>query len=108
MLEVRPTTLDVGICTPLPGTPLWETVFQSLPDGRALNIEGSRLHTMALYNHYYCSLSGRELERKIRDFYRRFYLRPAYLWQRAQETLRARDWKSPARAGLNIFRFLLS
>ncbi|MGA9350038.1 MAG: radical SAM protein [Anaerolineae bacterium] len=108
VLEIEPTTLDVGICTPLPGTRLWEQLCQSQPKGfEYQGIEVTDLHTVSIFNKYYCDVQGSELERSVRRLYRRFYLRSKYLWQRAGEAHSIKSGYDIAQFGFSVMRFLL-
>ncbi len=79
VLALRPTTATFGICTPYPGTPLFDLVKGEHPeigDGSAADL--SRLHVEGFFNDCFCSLSGDELQDYVKKAYRRFYLRPGY------------------------------
>lgn len=77
--ELNPTTATFGICTPYPGTPLFEEVAKKAPeieDGSATDL--SKLHTEGLFNEYFTDLNREQLKRAVRRAYRKFYLRPSY------------------------------
>ncbi|MBF0344365.1 MAG: radical SAM protein [Nitrospirae bacterium] len=79
ILRLQPTTATFGICTPYPGTPLFEMVrakYPAIGDGSASDL--SRLHVEGLFNEHYTSLKKEELGHIVRQAYKRFYLRPSY------------------------------
>jgi tRNA A37 methylthiotransferase MiaB len=107
VLELEPTTLDVGICTPLPGSELWNLVCAAHPEGIDVQrIEAAELHTIPVMSNSYCGVDAAQLERSVRRLYRRFYLRPGYLWQRAAGVHSMRGLCDLARYGLSVTRFM--
>jgi radical SAM superfamily enzyme YgiQ (UPF0313 family) len=108
ILEVEPTTVDVGICTPLPGTRMWEELFSTRPEAREnAGVESAALHTVPVFSDFFCDVGGKELEAAVRRIYRRFYCRPKYLWQRAREARTRRRLSDTFRYGLSVMRFIL-
>lgn len=106
--EVEPTTIDIGICSPYPGSELFRELLREHPElGDENRLSLKDLHTAGTYNEWYTSVSRDDLERRIRRAYREYYLRPRYLlwWLRRM--------KSPAevarilRGGVNVIRFSL-
>jgi len=80
--KIDPTIATFGICTPVPGTELFEAVKKSCPqikDGTQRDFRG--LHTEAFYNKLFTQLSNEELAKSIRSVYRSFYLRPSYIFK---------------------------
>jgi len=80
--KIRPTTASFGICTPYPGSRLFEEVAKGCPEikdgsGSHLGI----LHIQALFNENFTHIKRDKLEKDLRRAYRSFYLRPAYLCQ---------------------------
>jgi len=91
ILEIEPTTVTFGICTPYPGTPLFREVASRHPEiGDGSNSDLANLHVMALYNEHYTTAPQPVLEKSVRRAYRRFYMRPGYLL-RALGRLRSLD-----------------
>jgi radical SAM superfamily enzyme YgiQ (UPF0313 family) len=109
VLALAPTTATFGICTPYPGTPLYERVRAIHPeigDGTASDL--SRLHVTGLFNEHYTSLKRHELEGLVRRAYRRFYLRPGYWLQAVGEQVRGMDdIKRLSIAAVNVLDFIL-
>jgi radical SAM superfamily enzyme YgiQ (UPF0313 family) len=107
-LKIDPTTVSFGICTPYAGTPLYYEVLKKnkeIRDGSALNLRD--LHETSFYNKYFTSLTDKELEKYVKKAYRRFYLRPSYLFR---FLLRIKDLDELRRvmlAGSNVFSFSL-
>jgi len=82
VLKLNPTTATFGICTPYPGTPLYEELIKDFPEiGDGTQADFSRLHTQGVFNQSFTSLKSPELERCLRAAYRRFYVRPAYIFK---------------------------
>jgi len=110
VLKLDPTTVTFGICTPYPGTPLFDMVKQKSPeieDGSDTDL--SKLHVEGLFNEYYTSLTKEELARFVKYAYRKFYLRPVYWVKSIRSHLRGvDDLKRLSIAGTNVFSFMLN
>lgn len=106
---LAPTTATFGICTPYPGTPLFESVARMAPqllDGTSSDL--SKLHVEGLFNAFYCSVPPEDLPRLVRRAYRRFYLRPGYMTRLAFSQVRSLDdLKRCLIAGTRILDFVL-
>jgi len=105
--KLRPSTATFGICTPYPGTPLFEMVQRKCPeigDGTSTNL--ANLHVEGLYNEYYTTLRKEELADLVKSAYRRFYLRPSYWVQVVREQFRGiDDIKRVSIAAANVLDF---
>lgn len=75
--EIAPTLLTVGICTPIPGSPLFDALAADRPAFRASVHESGEIHASAARNRLYCSVPEDELEQLQRRAYREFYGNPA-------------------------------
>jgi len=107
-MELRPTTIDIGICTPYPGTDLYEQVAAEFPEiGDASDITLRNLHTISLYNRHYTSLKPGEIEAFLTKSYRRFYLNPGYIFRQLRRCRSLTMLISIIAAGLNVIRFSL-
>ena len=107
MLEIEPTTVTFGICTPYPGTPLFRDVARKDPtigDGAA-NAAMERLHVEGEFNHLYCSVDQNDLRAALKRFYRRFYLRPSYLIAMVARIRNFNMLRNAVLGGLNVFVF---
>lgn len=82
-IELSPDYAKVCFATPLPATEL----FRMLEDGGHIKTHDwskYAFHNVSeVYDHP--TMSWPELERYYQEFYRRFYLRPAYIWNRLVE-----------------------
>ncbi|MBM3253799.1 MAG: radical SAM protein [Candidatus Omnitrophica bacterium] len=108
VLELEPTTATFGICTPYPGTPLFEEVAKLSPELKdGTSADFSKLHTVGLFNEYYTDLNKQELEKNVRLAYRRFYWRISYLLEMLTKIDGIKDLKKFAIAGFKIFDFSL-
>ncbi|WP_027192311.1 B12-binding domain-containing radical SAM protein [Fundidesulfovibrio putealis] len=109
VLALNPTTATFGICTPYPGTPLFEEVLKVAPeitDGSHTDL--SKLHVEGLFNEYYCHVDKKQLPKLVRQAYRRFYMRPKYWVQCFRESLRtSHDVKRVALASTRLFEFII-
>jgi radical SAM superfamily enzyme YgiQ (UPF0313 family) len=109
VLALNPTTATFGICTPYPGTPLFEEVQKLAPeieDGSHTNL--SKLHVEGLFNEYYCHVDNKQLPKLVRQAYRRFYMRPRYWAQCCRESLRtSHDIKRVVLASTKLFEFII-
>ncbi len=108
VIRLNPTTATFGICTPYPGTPLFDEVAEAHPeirDGSASDL--SKLHTEGLYNELYCRVSKEDLARLGPWAYRRFYLRCGYLLRFAFRQVRGLDdFKRVMLAGTRVLDFI--
>lgn len=111
VLELDPTTATFGLCTPYPGTPLYEEVKQHHPEigdlSHGTTTDFSRLHKQGEFNHLYCDAPREFLESAVRSAYRRFYLRPKFVWKTANRIRSAADVKRFALAGTRVVDFAL-
>ncbi len=75
--RISPTMLTVGICTPIPGSLLFEELVSRVPAVGNLPASPEGIHTRAVLNQLYCDVSAEKLESAQRKVYRRFYGNPA-------------------------------
>jgi radical SAM superfamily enzyme YgiQ (UPF0313 family) len=108
VLRLNPTTATFGICTPYPGTPLFDQVAEKHPeirDGSSTDL--SRLHVEGLFNKLYCDVGREDLGGLVRRAYRRFYLRPGYMLRLARGQIRSLDdLKRVLLAGTRVLDFI--
>lgn len=106
--ELRPTTATFGICTPYPGTPLFQQVADAFPeiaDGSASDL--SKLHVEGLYNEQFSSLTSLELNGLVQRAYRSFYLRPSHWVTMLKTQFRSiDDLKRVSLAAANVLDFI--
>lgn len=77
---IDPTIVTFGICTPYPGTKLFEQVIAKYPEvGDGSDCDLEKLHTNSFYNEVYTDLTNEQLNKWIKKIYRSFYFRPIYL-----------------------------
>lgn len=106
-IEIKPTTATFGICTPYPGTPLFRDVKrmdESIDDG-AKNAAMDRLHVQGSFNHLYCDVDADDLSKTVKRFYRRFYLRPSYIWLQLTRIRNSNMLRNVVIGGMNVFNF---
>lgn len=105
---IKPTTIDVGICTPYPGTDLFDeliTVYPAIKDGTETSLEN--LHISGRFNEHYTSLSSKEIELFLRQIYRGFYLRPSYVVKCLKRMRNPYHIRNIYYAGVNVLDFAL-
>jgi radical SAM superfamily enzyme YgiQ (UPF0313 family) len=107
--KLNPTTATFGICTPYPGSELYDNVAEVYPDIKKLNTtcDLNNLHQKAFYNQFYTKLNPEQIEKFLRVAYRKFYLRPGKIFDIAWKNLRSfDDIKRLSLAGANILDFI--
>ena len=107
--ELDPTTASFGILTPYPGTELFEMVASKHPeirDGSASNM--NNLHTSGFYSESVCGLKSDYLSKAVVRAYRKFYLRPNYLFKRLMSIETLEELFILAIAGFNVIGFTLT
>jgi len=105
--RINPHTIQVSLAAPYPGTSLYRQAVDNgwltADDSAALvNDRGVQLAALS-----YPHLSKDEIFQAMEVFYRRFYFRPAKIWEIVREMLA--DWqmlKRRLREGVEFFRFL--
>lgn len=109
ILEIDPTIITFGITTPYPGTPLFNEVAKVHPEiGDGSQMDISRLHTDTFFNQFFTELSNDEMSKEIRRIYRRFYLRPSYVWKWLKRIDSMEEFKRVTMAGANVLDFSFS
>lgn len=106
--QIKPTTVSYGICTPYPGSLLFEEVelvHPEIKDGSSVDL--SRLHTKCFFNECFTSLSQEELEKSVRHAYGKFYINLSYILSNLKRIRSASDFKKYLLASLKIFDFSL-
>jgi len=104
--EIDPTTVTFGICTPYPGTKLFEEVVKEHPeimDGSSQDL--SKIHETAFFNQYFTDLDPEELKEYVKKAYRSFYFRPSYILKWLMKIRSIDELKRVILAGLNVFSF---
>jgi len=104
--KINPTTATFGICSPYPGSKLFEIVEKKYPeikDGSSTDL--SVLHTRGLFNDLYCSASLEQLPQLVKKAYFKFYMRPSYFLKTFKRIRNLDDFKRFWRAGKNIIDF---
>jgi anaerobic magnesium-protoporphyrin IX monomethyl ester cyclase len=105
-ISLEPTTVTFGICTPYPGTPLFEevaTIYPEINDGTGADF--SKLHVQGFCNPHFTQLSSDYLRQAVPMAYRRFYMRPSYLLRSLTRIKDLNDVKRYALAGTKVFDF---
>lgn len=80
--KIDPTIVSFGVCTPYPGTKLFDLVVEKHPEiGDGSDCDLAKLHTQSFYNEVYTDLSTEQLNAWIKKIYWEFYFRPTYLFR---------------------------
>ncbi len=104
--RISPSVVTFGICTPYPGTPLFEEVLAAHPDiGDGSDCNISKLHKEGFFNEYYCDISSEELTYYVQKAYRDFYFRPRYILHRLLSIRSKQNLMQNIKAGLNVLKF---
>jgi hopanoid biosynthesis associated radical SAM protein HpnJ len=102
--EIDPTTIQVSIAAPYPGTALFRQAHESgwLAGNGLLDADGIQKSELS-----YPHLPDREIFAAVERFYRRFYFRPRKMTVMAAEMLRSFElMKRRLREGREFFSFL--
>jgi len=105
--EINPHTIQVSLAAPYPGTTLYKQAVENgwLQDSDAFNLVNDRGVQLAAIS--YPHLSKEEIFHSMEVFYKRFYFRPAKIWEIVREMLASWDiTKRRLREGVEFFRFL--
>ncbi|MGJ3259978.1 MAG: B12-binding domain-containing radical SAM protein [Rhodospirillales bacterium] len=108
--DIEPSTATFGICTPYPGTPLFRDVARadaSIGDGTD-NAAMERLHLEGDYNASYCDVDSTTLSRTVKQFYRRFYLRPKHLMGALARLRNGNMVRNAVIGGTNVIGFIFN
>lgn len=104
--DIHPTTVTFGICTPYPGTELFESVAKEHPeifDGSSQDL--SKIHETAYFNQFFTDFTPEELEEYVRKAYRSFYFRLSYILGWFSRVKNLDELKRVMIAGSNVFSF---
>ena len=104
--EIEPTTVTCGAMTPYPGTELYEKIRKKRPEiGDGSKCDLSTLHTSGFFSKEICSLSDEEVGKAVKLLYRKFYLRPSYVFGRLLSIRSFVDARRLLFAGLDVLSF---
>ena len=104
--KIDPTIITFGICTPYPGTKLFEQVLEKYPDvGDGSNCDLEKLHTNSFYNEVYTDLSNQQLNHWIKKIYRSFYFRPIYILKWLNRINSVGEFKRVSMAAAHVVDF---
>jgi radical SAM superfamily enzyme YgiQ (UPF0313 family) len=106
--KIKPSTITYGIMTPYPGTEIYNQVVAQDPSfGDGTRINAQSIHTNASFSKIFSRIDEKKLEQYVQEGYQRFYMRPAYIFERLSQV---RDWQELKRlvlAGTQVFRFIM-
>lgn len=103
---IDPTIVTFGICTPYPGTKLFEQVLEKHPDvGDGSDCDLEKLHTNSFYNEVYTDLTNEQLNMWIKKIYRSFYFRPIYLLKWLNRINSVSEFKRVSLAAAQVIDF---
>ncbi len=104
-LELDPDYVHITVFTPFPATQLYEEALRlSIVESdvwRAYAQNPSMEFTPPIWEE---NFSRAELQAIIRDAYKRFYLRPKYIWRRLTSLRSLSEFKRQFNAGLSVLR----
>lgn len=104
--EIDPTTATFGAFTAYPGTELFKSIKNKVPElGDGTQYDISRLHTIGFYNYVFCDLSDEEIGKAVHNAYRKFYLRPKYVLNNLKNISSFGELKRKFMASLDVALF---
>lgn len=107
--SIRPSTVTYGMMTPYPGTEIFRRVAEANPAfGDGTQINAASIHTTASFSNIFTSLPQEQLERYVRTGYRKFYLRPSYLFNRLMKINDLAELRRLILAGFYVLSFVFS
>ncbi|MGH8138465.1 MAG: hopanoid biosynthesis associated radical SAM protein HpnJ [Steroidobacteraceae bacterium] len=105
--QINPHTIQVSLAAPYPGTSLYKQAIDAgwLQENDLLNLVDAKGVQLAALS--YPGLSREQIFHSMEVFYRRFYFRPAKIWEIVKEMLTSWDMMTRRlREGVEFFRFL--
>jgi radical SAM superfamily enzyme YgiQ (UPF0313 family) len=105
--EINPHTIQVSLAAPYPGTALYSQALKNgwLQESDAVNLVNDDGVQVAAIG--YPHLSKADIFHSMEVFYRRFYLRPAKIWEIVREMLGSGEMITRRlREGVEFWRFL--
>ena len=105
--ELNPNSIDVGVCTPYPGTDLFKELTKTLPElEKDYTIKLEELHTTAKFNKYFTKLDEKTLQSYLNKFYKEFYLRPKHAIKNILQIRNKHDLKRVINASFSLLNFI--
>ncbi|WP_454727018.1 MULTISPECIES: hopanoid biosynthesis associated radical SAM protein HpnJ [Cupriavidus] len=107
--DINPHTIQVSLAAPYPGTTLYRQAVDNgwLEENKVINLVNDQGVQLAAIS--YPHLSREEIYHGVETFYKRFYFRPAKIWEIVREMLGSREMmQRRLREGVEFFRFLRS
>lgn len=104
--EIDPSTVTFGICTPYPGSELFDRLFLEHPeirDGSGRDL--SSIHVSSYYNRYFTDTTEEQINAALKQAYRSFYMRPSYMLRRARRIDSVDELMRVVIAGANVLSF---
>jgi anaerobic magnesium-protoporphyrin IX monomethyl ester cyclase len=99
LLEVEPDFANFTILAPYPGTDIYELAIK---EGSLKRISAGEIPVIPLYKNK--NVSQEELENDLKRVYRRFYLRPEYLFRRLFQIRTLTEFKTSLISGLPFLK----
>lgn len=106
--RIKPKTIDIGVCTPYPGSDLFEDLknrISCIKDGSEIDL--SMLHLNAAYNHFFSDVTSNDILGSIDLAYRNFYFRFNYILRWMLEIKSFRELINLVKSGINVIKFIL-
>ncbi|CAN7651519.1 hopanoid biosynthesis associated radical SAM protein HpnJ [Caballeronia sp. 15715] len=105
--EINPHTIQVSLAAPYPGTTLYKQAIENgwMKENKVINLVSSTGVQLAAIS--YPHLSSEEIYHSVEEFYKRFYFRPAKIWEIVREMLVSWEMMHRRlREGVEFFSFL--
>jgi len=79
---LKPTTVDIGIAVPFPGSGLYEMIRANAPEvGDVTALAAHEVHVSSFFNESVCDLTRQQLAEAVSSMYRQFYISPWTLFR---------------------------
>ncbi|MAG20225.1 B12-binding domain-containing radical SAM protein [archaeon] len=103
--KINPTTIDIGITTPFPGTELFDKIKDKADIGDGTQWGIDKVHNNAFFNEYFCDVKSEDLEKAIFRAYKEFYLRPGYMLNTLMKVRSFNEFFNVLKAGWSTVLF---
>jgi len=105
--RIRPTTIDVGIAVPYPGSRLYDMVLERAPELASQPLQHpAEMHTRSCHNEIICDLRPQELSQLTESIYREFYTDPRTIVRNVVAMRGAGGWRTRASSAIRVWRGL--
>ncbi len=105
LFKIKPTTIDIGIYTPYPGSKLFSQLSEKIDFSETLGLSMNNLHIHSEYNKYFTDLTNHEIEYYLKLLYKKYYFRIKYFYENKGYFLSPARFINALKAGLRVASF---